>query len=95
MDTILPVAEAVISGAVDSVENLLINVAERLPKFGQPKERFPCMDGKVGGLGGLCAPACRPPGRFFWRGSTRRIAPQALPWTLHSCCRLLHTVKDV
>jgi hypothetical protein len=47
MDKIMPVAEAVFMGAVDSVENFAINIRDKLPKWGQNQDPFPCMDGKV------------------------------------------------
>lgn len=43
----MPVAEAVFMGAVDSVENFAINIRDKLPKWGQKQDPFPCMDGKV------------------------------------------------
>ena len=49
MDKILPIAEAVLMGSVDSFENFAINIRDKLPKFGQQKDPFPCMDGKVSG----------------------------------------------
>lgn len=102
MDTLLPVAEAVISGAVDSVENFVINIAERLPKFGQPKERFPCMNGKVGGLGNHVRPHAGTQDGAFGGAPPAAVLPapclglcEHLETGAHSLCLLLHTVKDV
>lgn len=48
MDHILPVVEAVLAGTFDSIENCVINLSSKLPRFGggQQKQQ-PCLNGKV------------------------------------------------
>lgn len=47
MDRVLPVAEAVLMGTVDSIENFAINIRDKLPRFGKQQEQPECLSGKV------------------------------------------------
>lgn len=48
MEKVLPIVQAVGSGAVDSMENFFINVGSKLPFLpGRRKELDTCLDGKV------------------------------------------------
>lgn len=77
MDRVLPIAEAVLMGTVDSIENFAINLRDKLPRLGQQQDPFPCMDGKVGWFKMLVRPLGRP--QCSWCSETHTSSVP--PWT--------------
>lgn len=81
MDKVLPVAEAVLMGTVDSIENFAINIRDKLPKFGQQQDRFPCMNGKVR-PGDTCLRSIHAPVKWACvLAAPAAAVSRALPWT--------------